>query len=83
LSNNAVGEREWLLGIAAAMIELAVSDLVLGRGHEECTGRARRARDAMEWVFGREDALLSFSSVCSILGLDVSATRAAIRRKWE
>jgi hypothetical protein len=74
-------EREWLLEIAKSMVELAISDMLRGRGRADFTGRGRRARDAADWTFARPFALFSFDSACGILGLDPSATRAAIRAR--
>lgn len=63
------------------MISLAIEDIVHGRGRDPSTQRARRARDAAAWIFGRPNAAFPFESACGIIGLDMGRARAAIRAK--
>jgi len=73
----------WLQRLCLAILDDALKCLGVGGAHGEPWARTRYKHEAWDWVLSDTDSCLSFSTVCSVLRLDVEAVRSQLRYRFK
>jgi hypothetical protein len=69
----------WLQRLSLAVFEDALKSLGDNRGYGDPRARARHRHETWQWVLSDADYCFSFSTVCSVLNLNVEAVRERLR----
>ena len=71
----------WLHRLCLTILEDALKYLEVRGGYGGPRARARQRQETWEWFLSDADYCFSFTTVCSVLNLNVEAVRRAVRRR--